>query len=94
MDTNPYDGDMVIVARYLEPTEAHTLCACLQSAGVPAVTSDTHIVQSDFLLAMAFGGAKVKVPSSFAAEALEVIAAYKRAEFTLDDDFDVGELKR
>jgi hypothetical protein len=89
--TEIYDGDMVIVARYLEPTEAHMLCSCLQAAGVPAITSDTNFVQGDFLLTVALGGAKIQVPKDFAEEALQVIQAFKRGDFALGDDFDTGE---
>lgn len=85
-----YHGDMQIVARYLTPTEAHMLCSCLQAAGVPAETGDTNLVQAHSLLAGAVGGACLRVPVQFAPEAMEVIAAYKRGEFALDEDFDFG----
>jgi len=84
----PYHGDMQIVARYLTPTEAHMLCSCLQAAGVPAETGDTNLVQAHSLLAGAVGGACLRVPAQFVPEAMEVIAAFKRGEFALDEDFD------
>ena len=84
----PYHGDMKIVARYLTPTEAHMLCSCLQAAGVPAETGDTNLVQAHSLLAGAIGGACLRVPEQFVQEAMEVIAAFKRGEFALGEDFD------
>jgi len=86
---DPYHGDMRIVARHLTPTEAYMLCSCLQAAGVPAEAGDTHLVQAHSLLAGAVGGACLRVPEQFVTEALEVIQAFKRGEFALDEDFDV-----
>jgi len=86
-----YLGDMVILERNLTPTEAHLLCSCLHSAGVEADAGDTNIVQAHSLLAIAVGGASVRVPSAQLAEAREVVAAFRRGEFELGDDFDPNE---
>lgn len=83
-----YYGDLQIVARQLTATEAQMLCSCLQAGGVPAVAGDTNFVQTYSLLAGAVGGASVRVPAAFVPEALDVIAAFKRGEFQLKDDFD------
>ena len=88
---NPYQGDLTTVAKNLSATEAHMLCACLQAGGVPAETADTNLVQTNALLAIAVGGASVRVPANFVDEAKAVIAAYERGDFALDDDFNVGE---
>lgn len=82
-----YEGDMTIIAKYLTPTEAHLLCACLHAAGIPADAGDTHTVQMHSLLTVAVGGARVRVPAAHEAEAHAVIAAFHRGEFTLADDF-------
>lgn len=89
-----YQGDMTMVARYLTPTEAHLLCSCLHAAGVPAEAGDTNLVQAHSLLIGAVGGANVRVPANFVAEALDVIAAFKRGDFELDDDFNPGNSNR
>lgn len=83
-----YEGDMTIVAKYLTPTEAHMLCSCLNAAGIPADAGDTNTVQAHSLLSIAVGGARVRVPSAYETEALEVIAAFHRGEFSLDENFD------
>ena len=88
-----YLGDMEIVARHLTPTEAHMLCACLHAARVPADVGDANTVQADLLLAPALGGACLRVPASYVDEAKQVMAAFHRGEFQLDDDFDVGEAR-
>ncbi|MCF8184158.1 MAG: hypothetical protein K9J43_04200 [Polynucleobacter sp.] len=88
-----YHGDMTIVARNLVATEAHVLCSCLRAGGVPADSGDTNLVQMHSLLTIAVGGACVRVPENYLAEAQEIIAAFKRGEFQLDEEFDfhVGE---
>ncbi|MCF8177113.1 MAG: hypothetical protein K9J74_01265 [Sulfuritalea sp.] len=83
-----YHGDMTIVARNLDATEAHMLRSCLRAAGVPADSGDTNLVQTHSLLTIAVGGACVRVPQHYVAEAQEIIAAYKRGAFQLDEDFD------
>jgi len=85
-----YLGDMVILARRMTPTEAHLLCSRLQAAGVQADAGDTNIVQANALLSIAVGGASVRVPSHQLAEAREVMAALRRGDFALGDDFDPG----
>ena len=83
-----YEGDLTIVARDLTPTEAHILCACLNAGGVPAETGDTNFVQT---LAGAVGGASIRVPANFMSEAREVIAAFRRGDFEINDDFNTDE---
>lgn len=89
-EAEPYLGDLVILERDLTPTEAHLLCACLRSAGLQADAGDAHIVQAHGLLAIAVGGAKVRVPLAQLEEARDVLAAFRRGDFELGDDFDVG----
>lgn len=87
----PYLGDMVLLAANLNPTEAHILASCLAAAGIHAVTGDTDTVQTHQLWAIALGGAKIRVPTSQLSEAKEVLRALLAGEFSLSDDFDVGE---
>jgi len=86
----PDAGDFVILERGLSPTEAHVLCACLVSAGIDASTGDTETVQTHSLWQVALGGAKIRVPQGQLADARDVMAAFRRGEFALDDDFDPG----
>jgi hypothetical protein len=83
-----YPGDLQIVASHLTPTEAHLLRSCLEAAGIPSEVGDANLVQTHGLLAGAVGGAKLRVRQAFVADALDIIAAFKRGEFALDDDFD------
>ena len=86
-----YLGDMVILERGLDPTNAHILCSLLKSTGIAADAGDTNLVQAHSLLAIAVGGVRIRVPSAQLADAAELLAAYKRGEFALGDDFDTKE---
>lgn len=87
----PHDlGDMTLLERNLTAQEAQLLTNCLHAAGVLAEAGDTGIVQTHSLLAIAVGGACIRVPQLQLAEAREVLEAFRRGEFDLGDDFDVG----
>jgi hypothetical protein len=86
-----YAGDLVPVARYFNPTEAHVLQACLQAADIPAIVADAGLVQANSLLTVAVGGVRVLVPEGFVEQAREVIDAFNRGDLELGDDTDVGQ---
>ena len=83
-----YQGDWVIVDRYLSYIEVHLLQSCLKGAGIPALVSDAQLVQTDPLLSPALRGASLRVPAERFDEAKELLAAIKRGDFALDDDFE------
>ena len=85
-----YPGDMVILARNLNVTEAQILASCLTAAGIHAEPGDVDTMRINYLWSYAIGGAKIRVPQSQLAQAKQVLAAFNRGEFALDDDFDVG----
>jgi len=78
-------GDWVVVARSLDAIEAQLWCACLQAAGLDAMVADAHLVQTHSLIGVAVGGVRVLVPESEAQEAGEVLAAFHRGDFALDE---------
>ena len=86
--TARYEGDFETVARFLNPVDAHIVCACLEADGVPAYVADAHLVQMNSLWAIALGGVRVLVPATRVAEAGDVIVAFNRGEFALTEDFD------
>lgn len=86
MNDDDYLGDMVLLVRNLEPTEAHLLCGLLRSCGIDAMAGDTGIVQTHALLSIAVGGANVRVPASQLQQAQDIHAAYLRGEFSLGED--------
>ena len=82
--------DLFIVARYLVPMDAALMQGCLEASGIPAVLADAHLMQADLLLAPALGGVRILVPASHLQQAQAAIEAFRRGDFTLDDDADVG----
>ena len=84
----PYLGDMVLLVRQLDPTEAHLLTGLLQSMGIAAQAGDTELVQANSLWSIALGGANVRVPASQLEEAQAIHAAFLRGDFKLDEDTD------
>jgi hypothetical protein len=86
-----YEGDMVLLERGLSPQEAQVLAGFLVAAGIAADSGDTNIVQANALLSIAIGGASVRVPELRLAEAKELIVAFRRGDFALDDDFQSGD---
>lgn len=79
-----YD-DFVTVARSLDPTEAHLLQAYLESCGVPAVVADANIVQAYQLISQALGGASVRVPGQFRAQAEELLRQFRQGGAALNE---------
>lgn len=86
------DGDWQMVARCLDATEAHLLCACLKASGLPAMVADANLVQTHSLISVAVGGARVMVPEAYVEGAQAVLEAFHRGDFALDEDADVGTL--
>ena len=87
-EEQPYLGDWITVARYLSYSEVHLLRSCLEAAGIPATVADAQLIQTDALLTPAMRGASLRVPAAYSAEAAEVIAAFKRGDFQLDENFE------
>ncbi|MDB5934976.1 MAG: hypothetical protein JWQ01_2320 [Massilia sp.] len=83
--------DLFVVAKCLVPTDAYLLQGCLVAGGVPAVVADAHHVQADLLIAPALGGVRILAPAAFLVLAGEILAAYERGDYQLDEDADVGD---
>jgi hypothetical protein len=86
----PYSGDRVILARDLEPTQAHILASFLASAGIDADLGDIDTARINWFWSIAIGGAKIRVPQSQLARAQKILEAFNRGEFALGDHFDAG----
>lgn len=83
------DDGFEVVAQYFSPTDAHVVADCLRVAGIPAFIADANLVQANYLLAIAVGGVRIRVPTQHAVEAREVIAAFERGGYALADDDEV-----
>ncbi|MES2130201.1 MAG: DUF2007 domain-containing protein [Pseudomonadota bacterium] len=82
--------DLLEVARYFVPTEAHIVQGCLAASGVPAVVADANLVQTNSLWTAALGGVRILVPESFLAQAQAIIAAFERGDYQLNENDDVS----
>ena len=87
-DSEDYEGDFATVARFLNPTDAHIVAACLHASGIAVLVADANLVQANALWAIAAGGARILVAAAHLDEARAVIAAYERGEFALPDEDD------
>jgi hypothetical protein len=94
MHTNTsFDGDMVTAATSLVATDAHILCGCLVAAGVAATVADANLGQTHSLLTAALGGIRILVPEADLQRAQDIIAAFNRGDYQLDDNADVGQAR-
>lgn len=82
----PYEGDFVLAARYLNPTQAHLVCSCLQAAGIGAMVADAGLPQVNSLISIALGGTRVLVPAQNADDAQQIIQAFNRGDLALTED--------
>jgi DNA-directed RNA polymerase subunit RPC12/RpoP len=73
--------DIVTVARYETPWEAHVARGLLESEGVPATIADEHLVGANFALSYAVGGVKLKVSTDDLVRARAVLADLQRGVY-------------
>src|SRR5262245_17491785 len=78
-------GDLVLIARFFTPVEAHMLQSRLQADGVLAVVVDAQLVGVNPLFTLALGGVRVLVPESDYERAREIVSAIERGDYALDD---------
>jgi hypothetical protein len=78
-------GDLVLIARFFTPVEAHMLQSRLEAEGVPTVVADAQIVGVNPLLTMAVGGVRVLVSESDFERAREIVSAIERGDYRLDE---------
>ena len=84
------EGDLVMVARLLDATEAEMLRGRLEAEGVPAMVADTNSLRAMSLIQTAIGGVRILVPEAFLEKARAVLQADARGEYALDEQTDVG----
>jgi len=65
------------VERFLDPWEAHIVCARLNADGIPATVAFAHHAIIDWPAALALGGTAVQVPDEHLAEARRIVAEYR-----------------
>lgn len=80
------DLDLVTVAQFSNPLQASVLRACLESHGLFVHVWGEHLGVAHIFLSIASGGVRVQVRSDQVAQAKEVIAAFERGDFALDEE--------
>lgn len=81
------DGiDLVTVAHFTNPLKVNVLRACLGSHGIFAYVWGEHLGVAHIFLSIASGGMRVQVRSDQVAEARNVIAAFERGDFAIDEE--------
>lgn len=78
--------DLVTVARFDTPLQAHVLRSHFESLGIPAFVTDEYTVAAQPLYSSAVGGVRVKVPASYQNAAQEAIQQFNDNAFLLEDD--------
>ncbi|HZR35515.1 MAG TPA: DUF2007 domain-containing protein [Nevskia sp.] len=79
-------GRLVLLARVLEPVQAHILQGRLQAEGIPVFVADGQLVQTNPLWTFALGGVRVLVPEHLLERARAVMAALEEGRYALDED--------
>lgn len=83
----PDMDEFVTVATYDNSTDAHIALGRLSAEGIEAVLFDDHMVQMDWLYAIALGGVKLRVARGDEAAARRVLETdYSAALTDVDDD--------
>ncbi|HEY3643971.1 MAG TPA: hypothetical protein VGM16_01420 [Gammaproteobacteria bacterium] len=83
------DTDLVTVATYLFPWQAHIACGRLQVEEILAFVNHEHHIRMNWNLAVALGGVKLQVPARSCIEAKQILAALEAGEYDgLLDDYE------
>lgn len=80
------EDPFIVVATYLDATQAHVAKGLLESEGIDAVLRDEHLVTANWMLSNALGGVRLMVPQSREAEAQRLLQQVNRGEFALDEE--------
>src|SRR5579872_5225157 len=92
--TPPDMDEFVTIATYDNSTDAHIALGRLSAEGIEAVLFDDHIVQMDWLYAIALGGVKLRVTRGDEAAARKVLATDYSAVLNEIDEDDTRDSKR
>jgi hypothetical protein len=77
---------LVTLARFLDPWEAHVVCARLRADGLFAEVANDRMAIVDWPMAYALGGTQLQVRAEDIAEARAIFEAYRRGELDVEHD--------
>jgi len=76
---------LITIATYDTMPDAHIAMGRLHAEGIDASLADEHLVQTDWLYAIAVGGIKVQVDERDAARAREILDTDYSQDLSADD---------
>lgn len=79
------EADLIGVARFTNVLDANVLRACLESHGIFAFVLGEHVATAHIIHSMATGGVIVQVRRDRFEQAKEVIRAFERGDFAIDE---------
>jgi hypothetical protein len=82
--------DLFVITTCLNPTSARVAQGRMMAAGIPAVLADANFAQAYPLDSPSLGGVRILVPEAHIEQALALMEAVARGDFTLDENTDVG----
>lgn len=83
--------ELVVIATFDHPEQAHVYRAHLEAEGIPAILFDEQMMTNNRLLTSALGGARLAVPESAAKRAHAFIEDPELAANAQDDEEEVAE---
>lgn len=81
-----FNGELTLLRNQLTGPTAHVLCAFLESEGIPASVEGLHWSTMYSLISYSTGGVRLMVHEGNLARARELLAAFDRGDFALDED--------
>lgn len=78
--------ELVTVARYSMPYEAHLAKARLEAEGIPVFIADEHLLSINWLYTPAVGGIKVQVPEDWVDAARDILTTDHQDEIADIDE--------
>ena len=77
---------LVTLDRFLDPWEAHVVCARLRADGLFAEVANDRMAIVDWPMSYALGGVQLQVKPEDLAEARTILEAYRRGELDVEED--------
>jgi len=78
--------ELVTIARYSMPYEAHLAKARLEAEGIPVFIADEHLLSINWLYTPAVGGIKVQVPEDWVEAARDILTTDHQDEIADIDE--------
>lgn len=73
--------DLITIATFLNPWDAHILRGLLESEDIPACLASEHVVWLNWQWSMAMGGVDLRVPYAAQDRAKEVLEQYMQGDY-------------